>query len=274
MFISNAHTHCTWCDGKNTLTEMAQAAIDLGFTDLGFTSHSYAPFDPSCLGVEDEFGYQKAIAEVQDKFAGQIQLSTGIEQDYYSPAILQNYDYTIGSVHYFPPQDGIFRSVDESPESLAETLQTFYQGDAYKMIQDFYNNVVKHISKNQNKIVGHFDLITKFNEKNPWFDATSEEYQKIASTALNQVIDVIQTYDGLVEVNTGAISRNWRSGPYPQDFLMKILLDRKVPIIITSDSHATDTLTCFFPETKQILADIGFKESYQLKDGIFQPIAF
>lgn len=42
MFYSNAHTHSTWCDGKDTLEDMAQAAIDLGFTDLGFTCHSPA----------------------------------------------------------------------------------------------------------------------------------------------------------------------------------------------------------------------------------------
>lgn len=39
MFYSNAHTHSTWCDGKDSLEDMAQAAIELGFTDLGFTCH-------------------------------------------------------------------------------------------------------------------------------------------------------------------------------------------------------------------------------------------
>ena len=54
MFYSNAHTHSTWCDGKDSLEDMAQAAIELGFTDLGFTCHSPALFDPSCLGVQNE----------------------------------------------------------------------------------------------------------------------------------------------------------------------------------------------------------------------------
>ncbi len=30
MFYSNAHTHSTWCDGKDSLEDMAQAAIELG----------------------------------------------------------------------------------------------------------------------------------------------------------------------------------------------------------------------------------------------------
>jgi histidinol-phosphatase (PHP family) len=122
--------------------------------------------------------------------------------------------------------------------------------------------------------VGHFDLITKFNEKNPWLDEDSSEYQAIASKALNDVIDIIQTYDGMVEINTGAISRHWRKTPYPNPFLLKQLKQRECPIIITSDSHETTTLTCHFPETVELLQSIGFTETMQLKDGIFQPIPF
>ena len=65
MFYSNAHTHSTWCDGKDSLEDMAQAAIDLGFTDLGFTCHSPASFDPSCPGVQDEMKYQAALRKLR-----------------------------------------------------------------------------------------------------------------------------------------------------------------------------------------------------------------
>ena len=61
MFYSNAHTHSTWCDGKDSLLAIAEAAIQIGFTDLGFTSHSSAPFDPSCPGVSDESGGAGAV---------------------------------------------------------------------------------------------------------------------------------------------------------------------------------------------------------------------
>lgn len=274
MFYSNAHTHSTWCDGKNTLREMTEAAIALNFSDLGFTCHSPAPFDLGCPGISGEKAYQQEILQLQAEVVGKINLSVGLEQDYYSPAILTNYDYTIGSVHYFPPREGVYRSVDDTPEVLLTTLKEWYDNDQWQMIQDYYDTVVTHLASNQNKIVGHFDLISKFNQKNPWFDAESSTYQKIASTALNQVIDIITPYEGLVEINTGAISRNWRNDPYPDQFLLKLLLERKTPVIITSDSHAVDTLTCHFNQTVELLKSIGFKESYQLKDGIFQPIAF
>ncbi|WP_313630407.1 histidinol-phosphatase [Enterococcus devriesei] len=274
MFYSNAHTHSTWCDGKDTLEDMAQAAIDLGFTDLGFTCHSPALFDPSCLGVQDERAYQAAVKKVQQELADKLTISLGLEWDYYSADPIDGYDYTVGSVHYFPPRQGVFRSVDESPESLIQTLNEWYQGDKMLLVKDYYDTVVKHIHQNHSKIVGHFDLITKFNEQQPWLDEESSEYQAIALQALNDVIDIIQTYDGMVEVNTGAISRNWRTSPYPNPFLLKQLKERKCPIIITSDSHETTTLTCHFHETKELLKQLGFTETMQLKDGIFQPVSF
>ena len=39
--LSNAHTHTTFCDGKNTAEEMVQAALDNGFVSLGFSGHSF-----------------------------------------------------------------------------------------------------------------------------------------------------------------------------------------------------------------------------------------
>lgn len=274
MFYSNAHTHSTWCDGKDSLLAIAEAAIQIGFTDLGFTSHSSAPFDPSCPGVSDEAGYQKEVRAVQEQFKDYLTVRLGLEWDYYSPDPQIGYDYFVGSVHYFPPREGVYRSVDESPESLMETLQDWYGGDKLLLIQDYYDTVVAHIEKHQPKIVGHFDLITKFNEKAPWFDETSSAYQKIALKALDDVIDLVQSYDGLVEVNTGAISRNWRTQPYPDCFLLQQLQLRDCPVIVTSDSHETTTLNYHFKETEELLKSLGFTSTVQLKDGEFQKIPF
>ena len=42
---SSTHNHTNLCDGRNTPDEMARAALEAGFTDFGFSGHSYAPFD-------------------------------------------------------------------------------------------------------------------------------------------------------------------------------------------------------------------------------------
>ena len=51
MLSSSTHNHTTWCDGKNTPEEMAEAAWKLGFTDLGFSGHTYVDF--ADFGIRD-----------------------------------------------------------------------------------------------------------------------------------------------------------------------------------------------------------------------------
>ncbi|MFV0557066.1 MAG: histidinol-phosphatase [Enterococcus sp.] len=269
-FISNAHTHSTFCDGKNSLKEMAQAAIALGFTDLGFTSHSTATFDPGCAGIASEQDYQAAIVNLQEELGRQIKLSVGLELDYFSPTPSVAFDYLIGSVHYFPPRNGEYRSVDESPATFIETLNTWYEGDVLAMASDYYDLVVKHVLKNQPKIVGHFDLFTKFNDELHYLDDCLIDYLAIATNALKKIIPVLRNYDGLVEINTGGISRGWTKAPYPSRYLLDELYENDVPIIITSDSHAVDTLNFHFDQVLELVKEIGFKEVYQLSAGEFK----
>ena len=139
MFYSNAHTHSTWCDGKNTLAEMTAAAEKLRFTDLGFTCHSRASFDPTCPGIKDEAAYQKAVRTLAENSA--VHLACGLEWDYFSPTPISGYDYFIGSVHYLPPKAGVYRSVDDTPKNFNETLQDWYQGDFLALAQDYYDLV-------------------------------------------------------------------------------------------------------------------------------------
>ena len=40
MQYHNFHTHSIYSDGKYTLREMTDAAIEKGFTNLGFSDHS------------------------------------------------------------------------------------------------------------------------------------------------------------------------------------------------------------------------------------------
>ena len=59
MLKSSTHNHTTFCDGQNTPEEMAEAAYALGFTDFGFSGHTYVDF--ADYGVKDELAYVRAL---------------------------------------------------------------------------------------------------------------------------------------------------------------------------------------------------------------------
>ena len=79
--------------------------------------------------------------------------------------------------------------------------------------------------------------------------------------------------DPIFEVNTGAITRGYRTSVYPNENLLHVLRKEGARIIIGSDSHAISTLDGCFAETKKYLYDVGFRSSYILYNREFIPVA-
>ena len=74
------------------------------------------------------------------------------------------------------------------------------------------------------------------------------------------------------EVNTGAISRGYRTTPYPAPFIIKQMKRLGFGAIISSDCHDKDFLDCGYEDAKQLLREAGFTEHYVLKDEGFVSI--
>ncbi len=261
--LTNYHTHTNLCDGKNTPEEMVLSAIKKGFSAIGFSGHGYTPHDLSyCIKDIDE--YTKEINRLKEKYAGKIQIYCGIEEDASSYVDREKFDYIIGSSHYFHV-DGEYYPFDCSFDGFKKCLELF-DYDVLKMAESYYSAFVDYIAERKPDIVGHFDLITKYDEvdvgrflNNPDYIKVAEKYMRIAAD--NDVI---------FEVNTGAISRGYRKAPYPAENLLQILKEKDCKLILSSDSHQVDTLDTYFKETEKILCDIGFKFVYWLDGGVMK----
>ncbi len=271
----NMHTHSTFSDGQNTPEEMAQAALALGFTTLGFSSHAPAPFDPSCPGVASEEAYIAHIRALAAQYAGRLEIACGIEQDAMMPVDAGRYDYVIGSTHYLRlPGCAAPLPVDVSPENYKNLVQDWFGGDALALVRAFYELVVKTAAQTRPAIVGHFDLVTKFNQHTPLFDEAGSAYRDMALQALDAVIDSLSGYGGVLEVNTGAMARGWRNAPYPAPFLLRHAAQRGARVVINSDSHSAQTLDSGFEAALQAVRQAGFASLcvYQNKRFVDVPI--
>jgi histidinol-phosphatase (PHP family) len=60
-------------------------------------------------------------------------------------------------------------------------------------------------------------------------------------------------------VNTGAISRGYRTEPYPEDSLLDKIAQSGKPLVVNSDTHNTGTLAFLIGETKEKLDKKGYK---------------
>ena len=232
MKLSNYHTHTCYCDGKDSPEELVLEALRLGCPELGFSGHSFIPFDDCCMSEQGTLDYQQEVRRLQEKYRDRIRIYLGIEQDYFSPLPTDAYEFVIGSVHY-TSRDGQYLSVDEGRDSFARNVQEHYGGDYYAFAEDYYDLVGGIYEKTHCTIVGHFDLVTKFNEKQEFFDTAHPRYRRAALSALERLL----TAPVLFEINTGAISRGYRQTPYPEPFLLREMEKRGARLILSSDCH-------------------------------------
>ena len=271
--LADVHLHTTFCDGKNTVREMADAALRLGFTDLGFSEHAPSLFDPQFPGMADPAAYRAEVNAVKKALAGQLAVSCGVEQDFYAPVQREEYDYVIGSVHYVQPDKGVYRSVDSTLAELQDTVNRYYGGDVLALMRNYYENCVENARTLRPDIMGHFDVALKHNESGCLLDENSTAYRGIALEAADAVADYILPYGGIVEVNTGAIARGYRSTPYPADFLLRHLAQRGVRVMLTGDAHSASSLCFAFDKALAIVREAGFQQLALLRDGRFADVA-
>lgn len=267
---ANAHTHTSFCDGKNTAGEMAQAALALGFTGLGFSSHALEQ-ENGTFGMQDEAAYRECIGALKEEYAGRMDILCGMEMDYFTPQRAQGLDYTIGSVHYFPEKGGRRYSVDASLEESLAALHNNYSGDWRAMVWDFYAMSIENIRRFQPTIAGHFDLIKKFNKDGELFDEQSEAYRSVALEVADEAANLLRDYGGILELNTAALKRGLAE-PYPSLFILRHLAQKGTRVMINSDSHEVATLNFAFDKALILLKEAGFKSVAVLQNKAFRDV--
>lgn len=266
MIKSNCHTHTLYCDGKNTAREMIDSAIEKEFISLGFSGHSPMSFENSWgMKKEDVPKYIEEINSLKDEYKDKIDILCGLEVDFdFCDVNLDDFDYTIGSVHQFRSGNDIYE-IDLSPEKLKEAVDVLFDGDVYKMTDCYYNMVADFICSNSFDVVGHIDLVTKFNEKSMFIDESNPKYQESAIKAIDRILE--HNKDILFEVNTGAMYRKGNKKPYPAPFIMEYLYKKGANITITSDAHCTEALDFAFENVRDYCKSFGFDYSYILTSG-------
>ena len=264
MPYSNCHTHTVFCDGKNTPEEMLLAAIDKGFSCLGFSFHSpMTPLADWAIKEEDLPVYTAEIRRLQRLYGDKIEILHGIELDRdYCGVDVADYDYVIAAVHQLTKGDAHF-DVDASPEILCQGRDALYGGDWLKLAADYYDRVADFTCRVRPTIVAHLDLIEKFNEDNALFDAGDPAYQALARGCVDKILAACP--DVLFEVNTGAMYRCGKKQPYPAPFLLRHLYEQGAKVIVTADAHTTDALSFAFDKALEEIRKAGFHTVYELR---------
>ena len=267
VLCTSVHTHTTFCDGADTPPAMAAAAAEMGLQTLGFSGHGYVPQENFGIPPERMGDYCEEIRRLREMYAGRLEILCGLELDTQTPPSQREeaarLDYRIGSCHAVQDAAGRFWTVDDTPELLRQGIREGFGGDPLALVRAYYDQFVPWVCDLRPDIVGHLDLVTKFNQKEPLFAEEDPRYRALALGAADALLEA----GLLLEVNTGAISRGWRTEPYPAEFLLRRIQEKGGRVTVTSDAHAAAALTFDFADALSLLWEVGFRSVWELTAG-------
>ncbi len=242
MITRDLHSHTIFCDGNNAPEEMVLSAIKKGLKTYGISVHAYQFFDKRyCIAKDNIAVYKEEINVLKEKYKDKIEILCGVEQDYYSRESCDGYDYIIGSVHYLHKK-GVYIPIDDSAEEFSDYVNQYFDGDYYAFCEEYYDNVADVLNKTHADVIGHLDLVSKFNEGNIFFNEQHPRYV----AAYKKAIDALIPYNVPFEINTGAISRGYKTFPYPNSHMMKYISEQGGKFILSSDAHHADNIAFQF----------------------------
>ena len=230
---------------------MVRAALEKGFSALGFTSHALLPeADPWTLQPDTAAPYVADIRALAEKYQDRIRILCGVEADFITGRVRSDrsvyahlgLDYLIGSIHEVVAPGGVRVPVDHKPELLSEGIAGAFKGDAQAFIRAYFAAEREMAATCDFDIIGHPDLVRKFNGTLRYFDESADWYRE----ELRLTADAFAASGKLVEVNTGAISRGWMDDAYPSPYFRQLLRERGVRFILGSDAHAAAAIDCAF----------------------------
>lgn len=266
MIRQNLHTHSVYVDGKDTLEEMIQTAIEKGFTKLGFSEHAYLPQDDVCMSPERTEQYIREVNHFKEKYQDQIEIYLGLEQDMcHRDPHPEVYDFLIGSGHYLE-HNGEYLSVDNTKEISRHMVRDWYGNDFLKYADAYYSQLKQMADWQEVDIIGHIDLLMKFNEEESFLSFDDSRYIDLACDCIDALSHKI------FEVNTGAISRGYRKSPYPHISLLKYMKEKGVRICLNSDCHNRPDLDCYFKEALDMIKSCGYTGMMTLTSDGFREV--
>ena len=268
----NLHQHTKFSDGKEIPRKYAERAIDLGFSQLGFSEHSPLPFsNPFSLKEENVDDYIEAVDRLKEQFAGQIEIYRALEMDYI-PGVSEDFDYwrgrvrvdyLIGSVHLVKPDgtDALWFTDGPDYKIYDEGLQQFFEGDIRNAVHTFYQQTNQMIESQEFEIVGHVDKI-KMHNRGRFFSEDEKWYRDL----VDETLELIKQKNLIIEVNTRGMYKKTSDSFFPDHQTLKRVHELNIPVIISSDAHHPDEINNLFDEAEKRLIEFGFKEIMMLKN--------
>ena len=259
------HMHTPLCrHASGEPADYARRAVELGFTEIGFSDHSPMPrddFDEWRMFNSQLDEYVEKVRRAQREFP-QLTIRLAMEVDYLPGhedwirdlAARHPWDYFIGSVHYVSETWAI-----DDPSKLSE----WKHRDAFEVWSVYFDWLTRAAESGLFDIIGHADLPKKFGHR-PTKDCTPL-YESFLTAA--------KKHNCAIELNTAGLRKDCKE-IYPNRQILELAFAKGVPITFGSDAHKPEEVGMSFAEAIQLARSVGYKECWQLSKRQRQSIIF
>lgn len=256
------HVHTAFSDDSQApMEDMVRRALELGLSELCFTEH--VDYGVKTVLNCDYPKYFAALERMRDKYRNRITIRAGIEfgvqretiPRYQADLLQYPFDFVIFSNHQVGNKE-FWNGQFQEGKTQAEFHAAYYQ--AILDVMERYQGYC---------ILGHLDMIKRYDPCGPYPDqAVLPIIEKILRRA-------IQDGKG-IEVNTSSFQYGLQDLT-PSRTILELYhkLGGRV-LTLGSDAHDPGRLADHFPEVREILREIGFRElcTFEQMRPIFHPL--
>lgn len=233
----NFHSHTQFCDGRATMQQIVEAAIECGFEHWGFSPHSPIPAESTCNMTRTAvLEYLDEINRLREKYGDRINIYASMEVDFlgkdwgaHIPYFQDlGLDYMISSVHFVQAKDGTWVDIDGRPESFKQKMGIYFNNDIRRVTEEFFSQSAMMIDLGGFDIIGHIDKIGN----NASAFAPGIENESWYTNLRDNLIEAAINSGVAIEYNTKAMR--------PSEPVLLQMVKNGVCIPVNSDAHTTD----------------------------------
>lgn len=250
---------------KGELQAVVERAVEVGFTHYGLSEHCPRYRVEDLYAEESDLGTENLVAtfqqyvqhafDLRERYADRLQLLIAFETERLPPSNWAHrmrelrgsagFDYIVGSVH---DVDGRF--IDYKPEltnALAEEL-----GGADALHRAYFDAVADLVQTLKPEVVGHFDLVRKF-------DGPSAGFTPSVWPHIERALDAVQAHHGVLDVNCGAFRRKL-SPVYPLPEILARARHMGIGVTLGDDSHGAHDVGVGLGACMEAIRTAGYRE--------------
>lgn len=257
------HNHSTYCDGKDSLTDMISAAANQRIQHFGLSGHAPLPFDNkwSIDSIEKAKEYCKEIEKASKLFPN-MNIYKALEADYipnisHSFSYLRkelNLDYIIGSVHLVKKGESLW-FIDGPPKGYDEGLRKYFKGDIKSALKTYYMQINEMLDKEEFEILAHCDKVLMHNKDR--FITYEDSYH---INLLKESLCLAAEKDVIIELNTRGLYKGLHNDYYPGRYIFPFLKEKNIRIMMSADGHEKNQISKGFKELKNEIDYYGLRD--------------